>query len=120
MLLQLKSNCENQGENQKENQTMRTLFYSSEVKFKPTTPIKTRLDIIKSLEDATEHKWLKRKDTYSSREFSIVSNLDPRIIFLMIKEVKDQIQEFKFRMHQADALPFRIINLSDNRLSYHK
>lgn len=112
--------------NQNENQNkMKTIYYSAELHFKSRIPQQIKKDIIEALELATEHHWRKQHGSspatkYISREFSIMSNLKPPVVFLIIKEYKPYIQEFNFKVYPVDAMPHRMITLTDNRLRYIK
>jgi hypothetical protein len=103
-----------------ESQRMKTIYHSAELYFKPGVSNKDRRDVLKALKLATECTWRKVKNKYVSSEFSIMSNLKPPVLFTIIKEYRSFILGFKFKMHHVDAMPNRMITLTNNKLKYIK
>ena len=100
---------------------MKSLYYTAEIRFKPTVSKSNKLNTIKSLELATEHPWQQVSSYhYRSESFDIASHLKPSIVYLIIKETKKDIKDFSLSIYHISNFADKIVRLDNNKLTFIK
>ena len=107
--------------NKKEKPMIKTLFYTASLKFKPSVSIKQQKLILKSLEQATEHKWKKVNPTlYTSEAFDFASHMKPSIVYLIIKETRTSLEKFNMSIYFIKEYVNKIVKFEDEKLTFIK